>query len=115
MANSVKVWTAAEDERMHNLYAEGMAWDKIGEAFGVSRGSAIAHGHRIGCKTRVRQSPVPRVTKIVPPPPPSPPETMRLGASSYHALPPGHQRSWQPLVEGTLLEGLPYPEQRRHF
>lgn len=112
-AKTGKIWTAAEDERIHNLYAEGMRWDKIGEALGVSRGSAIAHGHRIGCKTRPRRSPVGRVVKVVPPPPP--PETMRLGASSYHALPPGHQRSWQPLVEGTLLDGMPYPEQRRHF
>ena len=88
-------WTEAQDIQIKRLRAEGLSWDSIGAAMGLTRWSVLERGRRIGAR---------------PPPPdfvPPPPDPNR------DPLPAGHPVSWETINEGTCLEGAPYPRPSR--
>lgn len=84
-------WTAAQDMQIRRMRAEGATWDGIAAVLGVTRWTAIERGRRIGAR---------RPPADFSPPPDNP---MR------EPLPAGDPRSWDVLIQGTLLEGTPYP------
>lgn len=96
--HKLRQWTVDEDEEMCRLYHSEAKppWSEIAERFGVTRGAAIAHGHRLGLKTR------PPVGK------PGEPPVPRRGGSSF-SLPAGAPETWGTIVEGTLLAGIAWP------
>jgi hypothetical protein len=52
-------WTPEQDAELRRLYTEGRTWTEIAKTFGVTRGAAVARGHRIGLtpgKSAVRLS-----------------------------------------------------------
>lgn len=83
-------WTAESDDTLCRLRAEGVSWERIAAAFGISRWSVIRRGQLVGAHAPLR-----------PPPPPVDP--------TREALPAGHALSWGAITEGTLLEGVAYP------
>jgi hypothetical protein len=85
------IWTAAQDTTLRRLRAEGETWDAIAGALGVARFTAIERGRRIGAP---RPAPGPRIPREDP---------------NRDPLPPGHPRSWGPLIAGTVLDGEAYP------
>lgn len=85
------VWTEAQDTTLRRLRAEGETWDAIAGVLGVARFTAIERGRRIGAP---RPAPGPRIIREDP---------------NRDSLPPGHPRSWGPLVAGTVLDGEAYP------
>ncbi len=84
-------WTVAQDTQLRRLRAEGSTWDEIAAALGFSRFAVIERGRRIGARR--------------PPPGPRP----VVEDPGRDPLPPGHPRSWGPLVAGTVLEATSYP------
>ena len=84
-------WTEAQDTKIKRLRAESASWDEIATAIGVTRWTVIERGRRLGAR--------------LPPPDfdPSPPDPERL------PLPPGHPDTWDVIIRGTSLEGMPYP------
>jgi len=85
-------WTEAQDLRIRRMRAEGATWDTIAAVLGVTRWTVIERGRRIGARR--------------PPPDFEPaPEDPERGP-----LPPGDARSWGAITQGTVLEGVPYPE-----
>jgi hypothetical protein len=84
-------WTEARDTQIRRLRAEGATWDAIAHALLLSRFAVIERGRRIGARK------LPAAPRVLPEDPERPP------------LPAGHPRSWGALIEGTLLEGTPYP------
>jgi hypothetical protein len=85
------VWTEQRDTWLKRLRAEGMAWDAIAAALGISRNAAIERGRRIGARL---------------PPPEHRPEPED---PDRPPMPPGHPTSWGAIVTGTCLEDTPYP------
>jgi len=85
------VWTDAQDATIKRMRAEGASWDSIAALLHLTRWTVIERGRHIGAR----------------PPPasfrPLPEDPQRL------PLPAGHPRTWGVLVEGTCLEGVPYP------
>jgi hypothetical protein len=45
-------WTPEQDAELRRLYTEGRTWAEIARTLSVSRSTATAHGHRLGCTTR---------------------------------------------------------------
>lgn len=84
-------WTDAQDMMIKRMRAEGSTWDAIAANLGVTRWTAIERGRRIGARR-------PPSDFVLPPESPS-----------REPLPAGHPRSWEALVAGSSLEGLPYP------
>jgi hypothetical protein len=84
-------WTDVQDTKIRRLRAERASWDCIAIAVGVTRWTVIERGRRLGAR--------------LPPPDfdPAPEDPERL------ALPPGHKDTWGIIIEGTSLEGMPYP------
>lgn len=85
------VWTNAQDTQLRRLRAEGATWDGIAAVLGMTRWAVMDRGRRIGARR----------------PPPdfiAAPED-----AAREPLPAGHPRSWGPLIEGSVLEGTPYP------
>ena len=83
-------WTEAQDNTIKRLRTEGATWDSIAEMLRLTRWTVIERGRRIGA----------RPPPLDFPPPPDDP--------NREPLPPGHPRSWGPLVQGTCLENVPY-------
>jgi len=84
-------WTAAEDNQLRRLRAEGATWDAIAAVLHLTRWTVIERGRRIGARR----------------PPPdfvAPPED-----PGREPLPPGHPRSWGAITADSVLEGTPYP------
>ena len=79
------VWTDAQDATIKRLRTEGATWDIIATLLHLTRWTVIERGRRIGAR----------------PPPSDDPDR--------EPLPAGHPRSWDILVRGTCLEGVPYP------
>ena len=84
-------WTDAQDTTIKRLRAEGATWDIVAEMLRLTRWTVIERGRRIGA-----QPPPPDFL-----PPPEDPNREPLAA--------GHARTWGPLVQGTCLDGVPYP------
>ena len=83
-------WTEPNDLALKRARAEGLSWDEIARAFGVSRNAVIERGRKIGA-ARPAPAPAPdRVPDRVP-------------------LPAGHKLAWSLLTENTLLAGSAYP------
>ncbi len=84
-------WTEVQDTNIKRMRAESASWDGIAAAIGVTRWTVIERGRRLGAR--------------LPPPDFDPPadDPERL------ALPPGHQETWDVIIKGTSLEGMPYP------
>lgn len=84
-------WTPAQDMQTKRLRAEGATWDTIAGALGVTRWTAIERGRRIGAR--------------------QPPADFVPAADSplREPLPAGDPRTWDVLIRGTSLEGMPYP------
>jgi hypothetical protein len=83
-------WTDAQDTQIRRLRAEGATWDMVATALAATRWAVIDRGRRIGARL-----PPPDYT-----PPPEDP--------NRPPLPAGDPRSWDLLVHGTALEGMPY-------
>ena len=84
-------WTPVQDSQIKRMRAACASWDVIAIAIGVTRWTVIERGRRIGAR-------------LPPPdfePPPEDPERP--------ALPSGHRETWDVIVRGTCLEGMPYP------
>jgi hypothetical protein len=85
-------WTHAQDTRIRRLRGEGSTWDAVATSLGLSRGSVIERGRRIGAR--------PRPPEFVPPP-----DDLARGP-----LPAGHSRTWGAMNAGTVLADEPYPQ-----
>ena len=85
------IWTDVQDTRIKRLRSQGLTWDGIADAMGVTRWTVIERGRRIGAR--------------LPPPDfvPEPEDPDRA------PMLPGDPRSWNPLTVGTCLAGVPYP------
>lgn len=85
------VWTNAQDTTIKRLRSEGATWDTIAMSLHLTRWTVIERGRQIDAR----------------PPPidfiPEPDDPNR------EPLPAGHPRCWDVLVQGTCLEGVPYP------
>jgi hypothetical protein len=88
---SKHLWNPGQDATIKRMRAEGATWDSIAAALSLSRFAIIDRGRRIGAYR--------------PPPALTPPRD----DPDRPPLPPGHPRSWQPLIAGTVLEGSAYP------
>ena len=88
------IWTDAQDSTIRRLRAEGATWDTIAAVLRLTRWTVIERGRRIGAR--------PPPTDFIPPP----------DDPNRDALPAGHPRSWDVLVQGSCLEGHPYPVAR---
>jgi hypothetical protein len=87
-------WSEAQDWEIRRMRAERVSWDVIAAAVGVTRWTAIERGRRLGAR----------------PPPPPPPEPLPPKEDPERAcLPPGHPETWAVIIQGTCLEGIPYP------
>ncbi len=84
-------WSAARDAWLRRLRAEGRAWAEIAGELGVTPDMARERGRRIGA--------------------PAPPQPARVHHEdpSRPPLPAGHPRSWNLLVEDTVLAGTGWP------
>ena len=80
-----------QDMKIKRMRAESASWDSIAVAVGVTRWTVIERGRRLGAR--------------LPPPDfqPSPEDPERP------ALPPGHPDTWGIIINGTSLDGMPYP------
>ncbi len=85
------LWTEARDTQIRRLRAEGTTWDAIAHALLLSRFSVIERGRRLGARKLPAMPVVPHEDAERPP------------------LPAGHPLTWGALLEGTILEGTPYP------
>lgn len=84
-------WNPAQDATIKRMRAEGATWDSIAAALAISRFATIDRGRRIGASR-------------------PPPDFVPPGEDPARPpLPPGHPRSWKPLIAGTVLEGSKYP------
>ena len=88
------VWTDAQDTTIRRLRTEGATWDTIAALLRLTRWTVIERGRRIGAR--------PPPTDFIPPPDDPNREPLRAG----------HSRSWDALVLGSCLEGVPYPAAR---
>ena len=91
-------WTEALDAELRKLRWEGLSWDQIGVALGLSRWCTIERGRKIGaqrCPPELRQKNAPEARRA------------DVGRGML-ALPPGHASTWKILVKGTSLEGADY-------
>ena len=84
-------WTEVQDTRIKRMRAESASWDNIAIAVGVTRWTVIERGRRLGAR-------LPPADFVAPSEDPDRP-----------ALPPGHVATWGIIIEGTSLEGMPYP------
>lgn len=91
MANKL-VWTGLRDGILRTLREQGMSWECVAAAMGISRWTAIGRAKALGL-----HAPLPR--------PPRPPVPERGEAP----LPAGHPIAWAVLTAGTLLAGTAYP------
>jgi hypothetical protein len=84
-------WTEVQDTKIKRMRAESASWDSIAEAVGVTRWTVIERGRRLGAR--------------LPPPDfaPCPEDPDRP------TLPPGHPETWDVIISGTSLDGMPYP------
>jgi hypothetical protein len=89
------IWTDVQDTKIKRLRSQGLTWDSIAEAMGVTRWTAIERGRRIGAR---------------PPPPDFVPEPEDPERS---AISPGDPRSWNAITAGTCLEGVTYPNPKK--
>jgi hypothetical protein len=87
------VWTDLRDAVLATLRQQGLSWDVVAAAMGISRWAAIERAKRIGAHLPL------------PPRPPRPPASER----NREPLPAGHPIAWQVLTAGTLLAGTAYP------
>ena len=86
-------WTPARDAQLRRLRAEGQTWDRIAADLAVTRWTAIERGRRINA--------------VRPPPEHIPPDPLQDPARD--PLPPGHPRTWAPLLRGSPIDGAAYP------
>ena len=84
-------WTEATDAQLRRLRTEGAGWDDIARTLGRDLDDVAARARTLGAK------PPPVDGAICPDDP------------TREPLPPGHPRTWAPLIAGTLLEGTEYP------
>src|SRR4051794_34268243 len=84
-------WTDAQDAKIKRMRAERASWDVIAIAVGVTRWTVIERGRRLGAR--------------LPPPDFEPPTE----DPERPPLPPGHPETWGHMIQGTSLEGMPYP------
>ena len=87
------VWTDSRDQTLHSLRAAGASWDRIAQAFGISRWSAIERARAIGAHI-----PLPRAEPAAP-----------ATGSERLPLPAGNPLAWEILTTGTLLDTTLYP------
>lgn len=92
-SRAVPKWSAAMDSRMRRMRIEGLSWTAVAAALCVTRDAATSRGRRIG----LQQTFPAEATAVV---------TPDLGREP---LPAGDPIAWAVLVEGTSLEGTPYP------
>jgi hypothetical protein len=83
------VWTEAQDETIKRLRADGQTWDEIATFMQLSRWTVIERGRRLGAR-------------------PPATEDHCYQDPNREPLPPGHPTTWDPLVRGSCLEGVPY-------
>jgi hypothetical protein len=88
------VWTDAQDTTIKRLRSEGATWDTIATLLRLTRWTVIDRGRHIGAR--------PPPTDFIPLPDDPDREPLRAG----------HPRTWDVLVRGTCLEGVPYPAAR---
>ncbi len=84
-------WTEVQDMKIRRMRAESATWDTIAAAIGVTRWTVIERGRRLGAKLPVLEFDLPGDDPERP------------------ALPPGHKETWDVIIKGTPLEGMPYP------
>lgn len=84
-------WTLVQDVQIRRMRAECASWDAIAAAIGLTRWTVIERGRRIGAR--------------LPPPDFEPPAE----DPERPALPAGHRETWDVIIRGTCLEGMPYP------
>jgi hypothetical protein len=84
-------WTEAQDATIRRMRTENASWDCIAAEVGVTRWTVIERGRRLGAR------------------PPTPDEEPAEEDPERPPLPPGHADTWDPIVKGTSLEGMPYP------
>ena len=84
-------WSDAQDTQIRRLRAEGASWDSIATVIGRGPSVVRERGRRIGA--------------LRPPPDHVPPPD----DPAREPLPPGDERTWGAITQGTLLEGEPYP------
>ncbi len=86
-------WTETMDATLRERRASGANWTEVGAALGIGREAARERGRRIGAPAMVR------------PPRPKWDEALQ----NRPPLPAGHPISWGLLIDGTCIEGSPYP------
>lgn len=86
--------------RLYHSEAEP-PWSEIAERFGVTRGAAIAHGHRLGLKTRPAAVTLAKAGGNE--------TSMPHRSGSSFPLPAGAPETWDTIVNGTLLAGVAWP------
>jgi hypothetical protein len=84
-------WTEAQDLKIKRMRAEAASWDSIAIAVGVTRWTVIERGRRLGARLPPHDFQAPQDDPERPP------------------LPPGHAETWDIIINGTCLEGMPYP------
>ena len=94
------IWTHQADTEILNLRRAGVTWDAIAHRLAVGRNSVLARGQAL---LRGTADP-PAAAAVEPAAPATAPRT-----TDRPPLPPGHPVAWALLVEGTCLEGTPYP------
>lgn len=98
------VWTPTADARFQQLFADGQSIRGLARSFGIGRQSAQKRALKLGLVSLASlaslKAPVGVVGRQ------ASPESIDLGRE---ALPAGHPLSWGLLVQGTCLEGMPYP------
>jgi hypothetical protein len=85
------VWTEAQDLKIKRMRTERASWDSIAAAVGVTRWTVIERGRRLNARL------------------PSPDSESPTEDPERPSLPPGHPETWQPIIKGTILEGVTYP------
>ncbi|HEX3349926.1 MAG TPA: AsnC family protein [Acetobacteraceae bacterium] len=93
-------WSPELDYALRRMRLDGVSWDNIAHAFGVSRNSAFTRGRCLG----FGNNPLPMPAAPRPALP-----AVRVPVIDRPPLPPGDPVTWGAITDGTLLEGATYP------
>jgi hypothetical protein len=109
-------WSSERDARLLELYAAASTWSEIAQAIGVTRGAAVARGHRLGLRDRAK---VGKAAQGVPeaaeghllPHHDVIARSTAVRRESGHALPVGSILTWSLIICHTpVLGDVPWPE-----
>lgn len=94
-----RIWSAAELDLIATMRADKQTWDAIASRIGATRTTVTSQAVRMGLWTR--GSTTGETT----------PKVMRADDPDRYRVPypAGHTETWNPIVAGSCLEGLPYP------